>query len=334
MRPLVVSAGCILIAAIAVTIWLVADGKKPTEESGPSPNTAGNDTKPESGSPASSPEGGGTKTATAYDEQVSSLLRKLWSSHGKGATSAELYDGLRRACSVVKNQGGDLVVFPFDGKKPTVWGKGKDRLDQKLTAALAQELPTPPFEKLIPDSVLLESLGPPQKRLPGERLTISVGGAPQGQGRTPDHMSYVDGVVVFLVTDGQARVMALDIARLDLGSRAEEKVDLPTGRYQLDWRGEGVLMMYQGRNDEVEIFKKGDSLFLKIAGDKYFGGITSEVKVRGSLFEFTGDFCRDSDVRFAGRLRGKNASGTIYGAVEYNGDKRRFDWGTFALSPK
>lgn len=298
--------------------WAERDkDKKPKEQP---------EAKPKSGSPTTGPK--------EYDEQVAILLKKLWTSQGKGASSEKLYDSLRRACSVVKNQGGDLAIFPLDGKQPTVWGGGKDKPDQKLTAVLGKELTSLAFEKPIPDTALLESIGPPEKKIPGERLTITVGGVPQGQGRTPDHLSYSDGVVVFLVTEGQTRVMALDLARLNLGPPAEEKADLTPGRYQLDWRGEGVLMMYRGRDDEVEIFKKGDSLLLKIAGDKYFGGITSEIKVRGSLIEFTGEFCRDLNVRFVGRLRGKGASGTIAGAVEFNGDKRRFDWGTFALSPK
>lgn len=124
------------------------------------------------------------------------------------------------------------------------------------------------------------------------------------------------------------------------GTKKATVVPISPGRYKLSWKvykiflGPAGILTDTGRDDEVEVFRSGDTILLKIAGDKYFGGKTSRITARGGFIEFAGTYSNDPDLKFRGTLKNGKVTGTMIGKIGgQTGKLGSSEPWTFTLAP-
>lgn len=84
--------------------------------------------------------------------------------------------------------------------------------------------------------------------------------------------------------------------------------------YKVFWGKNGILID-SGRDDEVEVFHADGQVLLKIAENKFLGGVTSEIVQKDGYIEFTGTYSRDPDLLFRGTVENGTVTGTMTGTI-------------------
>jgi len=215
------------------------------------------------------------------------------------------------------------------GDRILVCAAGKANGDPSLAKMIAGRLRRPLFTRAMEEAALIKAIGPPEKIVRGEELSIHLDFRPSGiTAREYDRLEYRDGMVVFLAQDGLVTWVGFDLARLPLG--AWPRGTLLPGEYTLKWYVSGPFFGTGNPSDNVVTLAQGTNGPLV----KYKTRV-SPLRMGMGYVEFSGAHADESGLLFRGRIhRDGVVSGTLCGPVHdaMGGGIRRFYHGTFSLT--